>query len=138
MLAALKSKYAPYVMFCIGVVLIFLWARSRRVEGFADAPAAADSYKFKMYFAEWCPHCHTAMPEFKKLGTIQTIGGKRVECLALDEAKNPEEVKAAGVQGYPTFQLYGPDGKMVKEYGGERTTAGFQSFLDSVLNRPRA
>jgi thiol-disulfide isomerase/thioredoxin len=125
-----KQSYIPYVLFLVGVVLIFLWARSRKVEGFADAPSADKVYKFIMYYADWCPHCHTAQPEFAKLGSIQTIGGKKVEIAAIEEKQIPESVK---VSGFPTIRLLGPDGAIVEEYGGDRTKAAFQAFLEQKL-----
>ena len=80
----------PYVLVGVGLVLIFLWARSRQspAEGFenngVDASyVSTNPYKFNMYYVDWCPHCHHAKPEFEKLGAIQTIGGKKVQCSAI-------------------------------------------------------
>ena len=129
-----KQSYLPYVLFMVGVVLIFLWARSRSsVEGFADE----GEYEFAMYYADWCPHCHSAKPEFEKLGAIQTIGGKRVKCAAYEEKKNAAALAGKEIGGFPTFQLYGPQGNLVKTYDGGRTQGEFQSFLESVLNRAK-
>ena len=130
MASLFKQSYIPYILFLVGVVLIFLWARSRKVEGFASPPPSDKSYKFVLYYAEWCPHCHTAKPEFEKLGSIQTIGGKKVEMVALEEKQIPETVK---VSGYPTIRLLDPAGTVVEEYGGDRTQAGFQAFLEKKL-----
>ena len=128
-----KRSYLPYLLIMGGVVLIFLWARSRKAEGFENP---SEEYNFTMYYADWCPHCKTAKPEFAKLGTIQTIGGKRVTCSAVEADANPEAAKKNNVQGYPTFHLYDASGNLVQEYKGERNIDGFQAFLDSVLNRP--
>ena len=124
-----------YALFLIGVVFIFLWTRSRKVEGFASASATATAtatapHTFVLYYASWCPHCHTAKPEFEKLGSIQTIGGKKVEIVAMEEKQIPESVK---VSGYPTVRLLDPEGNLVSEYAGERTAAGFQAFLEKTL-----
>jgi thiol-disulfide isomerase/thioredoxin len=129
-----KQAYLPYVLFIVGAILIFVWARVNRTEGFADAAPAP--YKLHMYYAEWCPHCHKALPEFAKLGAIQTIGGKHVECKAIEAEKNPEQVLSK-VSGYPTVHLFDPKGQLVEEYQGERTTAGFQAFLEKAL-QPKA
>jgi thiol-disulfide isomerase/thioredoxin len=133
MAALFKQSYIPYALFLVGVVFIFLWARSRKVEGFADATVGADAgaYKFVMYYADWCPHCHTAQPEFAKLGAIQTIGGKKVEIVAIEEKQIPESVK---VSGFPTIRLMGPDGALLEEYAGDRKQAAFQAFLEQKLN----
>lgn len=143
-----KQSYLPYLLFLAGVVLIFVWARSRRVEGFGFSPSAegfenngkgskmitAAPYNFEMYYVDWCPHCHTTLPEFNKLGATQTIGDKTVACKAIEAEKNPELVRGK-VSGYPTIQLYDSQGKLVKEYSGQRTAQGFQTFLEDALNR---
>lgn len=129
MMNLFKRSYIPYMSFLVGVVLIFLWVRSRRVEGFENADGA---YAFKMYYAEWCPHCQTAKPEFAKLGATQTIGGKKVMMEAIDAEKHPEKVQGK-VEGYPTIHLYDAKGNLVKEYSGPRTHDAFLSFLKDSL-----
>ena len=140
-----KQSYVPYLMFLAGVILIFLWARTRMAaakEGFENngqeaTYVTANPWKFNMYYVDWCPHCKTAKPEFAKLGSIQTIGGKKVECNAIEAEKNPEKVLGK-VNGYPTIQLYNAEGEMVDEYSGSRTSQAFQSYLEDIMNRPSA
>ena len=134
-----KQSYVPYMLFVTGVVFIFIWAYSRKTEGFENNGVGssfitAAPYNFEMYYADWCPHCHSALPEFQKLGATQTIGGKTVACRAIEAEKNPELVRGK-VSGYPTIQLYDAQGKLVKEYSGQRTAEGFQTFLEEALNR---
>jgi thiol-disulfide isomerase/thioredoxin len=118
------------VLFAIGIALVIFWARGKRsfFEGFADAPA----YKFVMYGVDWCPHCVKAKPEFEALGATKTIGGKVVAMSAVNPEKDPKAVEGLDIQGYPTFHLYDGAGKLVQEYQGERKTADFQSFLNSI------
>ena len=130
------------MLFVVGVVLIFVWARSVKYEGFENngldaSYITANPYKFHMYYVDWCPHCHAAKPEFEKLGSTVTIGGKSVAVEAIEAEKNPEKVLGKP-NGYPTIQLYSAEGKLVDEYKGDRTEAGFRSFLEDALNRPRA
>lgn len=137
-----KQSYLPYVLFVLGVVLIFVWARNCKYEGFENngldaSYVTANPYKFHMYYVDWCPHCHSAKPEFEKLGSKMTIGGKAVSVEAIEAEKNPEKVLGKP-NGYPTIQLYDAEGKMVDEYKGDRMEAGFRSFLEDTLNRPRA
>jgi len=148
MLELFKRSYVPYICFLAGVLLIFLWARygrtegstggstEGRVEGFethgqGSSAVTANPYKFNMYYVDWCPHCHSAKPEFEKLGARQTIGGKTVQCEAIEAEKNPEKVLGK-VSGYPSIRFYDPQGKMT-EYEGERTQSGFQTFLQKML-----
>ncbi len=123
-----KQAYLPYVLFVVGVVLIFVWARSVKYEGFENngleaSYVTANPYKFHMYYVDWCPHCHAAKPEFEKLGSTMTIGGKSVKVEAIEAEKNPEKVLGKP-NGYPTIQLYNAEGKLVDEYKGERVESG--------------
>jgi thiol-disulfide isomerase/thioredoxin len=134
-----KQSHVPYLLFLGGVILIFLWARVQKFEGFENngleaSYITAAPYRFDMYYVDWCPHCHSAKPEFDKLGPIQTIGGKKIACNAIEAEKNPEKVLGK-VSGYPTFQLYDASGKLVQEYQGARNEAGFRSFLEDIKNR---
>ena len=81
-----------------------------------------------MYYADWCPHCQTAKPELEALGSTQTIGGKKIQILKVEEKDIPEAIKPT-ISGYPTIQLQNADGSLKADYSGERTTAGFLQFL---------
>jgi thiol-disulfide isomerase/thioredoxin len=132
-----KLSFESILLVIVGVALIVLWARSKpSCEGFEDAVegASENPWKFNMYYVDWCPHCHAAKPKFEKLGAIQTIGGKKIACNAIEAEKNPEKVLGK-VSGYPTFQLYDASGKLVQEYQGERNEPGFRSFLEDIKNR---
>lgn len=130
-----KSQYLLYGLFIVGIILIFVWAyvSGRMCEGFSNKEEAftatpASAYRLNMYHVEWCPHCHAAKPEFDKLGSTMTIGDKQVVLEAIDAEKNPEKVLDK-VSGYPTVRLYDSEGKLVEEYEGERSEAGFRAFL---------
>jgi hypothetical protein len=107
----------------LGIVLVLVWVGYRlylsfsaKKEGFASSNTMTHS--FTMYYADWCGHCQRAKPEFMKLGATQTIGGKTVQCSAIEAEKNPELVKEK-VSGYPTIRFYDAEGNMT-EYNGER------------------
>jgi thiol-disulfide isomerase/thioredoxin len=132
--ATTMNKIVLAAIFVVGVALVYWWSRMTPAirgdggsEGFTDG-----SMKFVMYGVEWCPHCVKAKPEFAALGATKTIGGKTVECIVVDPEKEPEKVKGK-VEGYPTFHLYDAQGTLVKEYGGPRTTAGFEKFLQETV-----
>ena len=93
------------------------------IQGFEN-----NNQKFVMYYADWCPHCQTAKPELKNLGSIQTIGDKKVAIAMIEEKDIPDAVKPT-ISGYPTIQLQNADGSLKAEYSGDRTTAGFLEFL---------
>ena len=126
---------SPYGLVLIGIVLILFYFLSRRKsEGFENKPQG--DYKFVMYYANWCPHCKTALPEWNAMGATQTIGGVKVQLEKHDCAEDGKDIcKAKKIEGYPTFHLYSPDGKMVSEMDGEfsRDQGGFLQFLKSKI-----
>lgn len=85
---------------------------------------------FYMFGVDWCPHCVSTKPEFEKLGSTQTIGGKKIQFVYVDPEKNPEAAKGFDVDGYPTLILQKADGSQ-KKYSGPRTSDGFLQFLGS-------
>jgi len=84
--------------------------------------------------AEWCGHCKSAMPEFKKLlkaSPIRLPDGSQVTVRMLDEKADRSEVTQLGVKGFPTI-MYTPTGASAIDYNGSRTYDGVMSFLQNV------
>lgn len=112
------------------------------------------------YWATWCPPCEKEMPS---LGALQTArGGDRFEVVALsvDAAEdvdfarrrltelgaaniafrhapmdNGDVIYGAGVRGFPTTILYGPDGLEIARLAGEADWASLEAvqFIDAAL-----
>lgn len=112
------------------------------------------------YWATWCPPCEKEMPS---LGALQTArGGDQFEVVALsvdsaedvDFAKrrltelgaaniafrhapmdNGDVIYGAGVRGFPTTILYGPDGLEIARLAGEADWASLEAvqFIDAAL-----
>ncbi len=103
-------------------------------EGF-QGEAAPDVDTFTMYYADWCPHCQTAKPEFTELtnkGFKELKNGKRCYFRMVNPDISPELVKGKKIAGFPTFLLDTTDGKTV-EYKGSRSTEGYLKFLEEQL-----
>jgi len=121
-----------------GLLLIVLWLVYRLYlsqedtnEGFNNMTATvAETHSLVMYYADWCGHCQRTKPEFAKLGSTKTIGGKSVKVLAVNADENPELVNGKEIRGYPTIHLYDSLGKLVQEYSGQRTVQAFEQFLN--------
>ncbi len=87
-----------------------------------------------LFYADWCPHCQTFKPHFKK--AMESLNGKtgkdgkkmRLEMVDCDE--NKDIASKYDVSGYPTVKILGDDGTQV-EYGGERTFDGLKKYLVS-------
>jgi thiol-disulfide isomerase/thioredoxin len=123
-------------MILIGALLIFVWARSTKglklpflTEGFENN---APDYYLRMYYADWCPHCVAAKPEFAKLDSSKKVFGKQVKYEMIEAEKEPEKVLEK-VNGYPTIRLYDGKNTLIDEYGGVRTFDGFMEFVEKYL-----
>lgn len=92
-----------------------------------------DEIKFTMYYADWCPHCQAAKPEFKKIlkHNNRVIGSKKLKIMLVDCEKNPKKAEKEGVEGYPTF-IY-QDGDKKEVYEGKREEMGFITYLKEKL-----
>lgn len=99
-------------------------------------------HEFIMFYANWCPHCKTALPDFETFAESGiTVNGQNVKMSKYDNASESAEdkkafddIKAKGVEikGFPTFILVTADGKTV-EYKGERSITGYTKFLNEQL-----
>lgn len=131
-----KHPAIPYLLVIAGVVLIFIWARSAKglhFEGFAGAAAAGEpDYHLYMYYADWCPHCVAAKPEFAKLKDSQMINGKKVQMHMINAETQADQVLEK-VSGYPTIRLYDSKKALIDEYGKERTFDGFMGYLETKI-----
>jgi len=120
------------------VVLVVVWVgykffgggRAGLRQGFQNPSQPT----FTMYYAPWCGHCKNAKPgfdEFAKDGSVK-IGEKSCVVRAVDPEQQPAEAKGKPIKGFPTFLLELPNG-VIKEYKGERATAGYLEFLNKEL-----
>jgi thiol-disulfide isomerase/thioredoxin len=75
-----------------------------------------------LYYADWCPHCHTLLPIWKKLGSEY----KGIQIIALEEKQTKFKV-----DGYPTIIFR--NGKTMEKYEGERTRVGILNYLKNKL-----
>lgn len=83
-----------------------------------------------MIQADWCGHCKTAKPEFKKLFAAKN--GKYFIGTVESLPTNGEFMKKLGVQGFPTF-LKIKGGQIMGEADvGDRKLAGMMKALYSL------
>ena len=96
-------------------------------EGFYDRGSAT----FTMFGVDWCPHCVSTKPEFEKLGSTKTIGGKTVTMRYVNPEKDKQAAEGYDIQGYPTLILERGGQKM--KYSGSRTAQAFEEWLGQNL-----
>jgi thiol-disulfide isomerase/thioredoxin len=85
-----------------------------------------------MYYADWCPHCVSAKPEFAQLKDKQVINGKTVKMHMINAETQADQVLEK-VSGYPTIRLYDSKKALIDEYGKERTYDGFMGYLETKI-----
>lgn len=100
----------------------------------------AKGKKLVMFYAGWCGHCTKLKPTWdaaaKKLNKGEDSGTYQMWKINVggDESPSdatPEQEAVAqkySVKGYPTIYVF-ENGKMVTEYEGPRTEAGFMKIL---------
>ncbi len=76
-----------------------------------------------LYFAEWCGHCKTFKPEWKKL--MQELDKKGIKYKEYEDSRDEAIIQSAGVKGYPTIKIDG------QEYNGNRTADAILEYLFS-------
>ena len=130
-----KHPVLPYLLVITGVILIFIWARSVKgfsMEGFSSKGGKEPDYHLFMYYADWCPHCVSAKPEFAKLKDTQVINGKTIKMHMINSETQADQVLEK-VNGYPTIRLYDSKKALIDEYGKERTYDGFMGYLETKI-----
>jgi thiol-disulfide isomerase/thioredoxin len=115
-------KNIAYVL--VGFIVLYgLYKLVTTSEGFSSSSGNT----FSLYYADWCPHCKTVKPAFESWMSSQTL----VTAKMYEADKDSAAVQAAGVKGFPTFQLKKQDGTVVE--CSAREPSGWEAFLKENL-----
>ncbi len=117
----LKVKATPALMVLIALVAVAIASKYLK-EGFE-----AVGKTLVLYFAPWCGHCKALKPEWEKL---EKTGVKGVTIRKVNADESPEEIKEAGVDGFPTIIFYNNGKKQL--YSGERTAEAISKWASGL------
>lgn len=84
---------------------------------------------YVMFYADWCPHCHRAAPEWLEFS--KTVPKSTVVCV-MDSVKYPELAHELGVNGYPTIKVFNQHGMFERDYSGNPSAESLKEFHDSM------
>jgi thiol-disulfide isomerase/thioredoxin len=121
------SKVSMNYVICVVLGALVLYgivygvSRMLKTEGFESGST------FTLYYADWCPHCKTVKPAFESWMSSQTL----VTAKMYEADRDADKIQAAGVKGFPTFQLTKADGSVVDCTA--RDPAGWNAFLKENL-----
>ena len=92
--------------------------------------------KMTLYHANWCGHCVTFLPEWKKFKNDAKISFKNKIDISDVESENIKgDVTIAGKQleGFPTVKV--EYGGQEFEYKGKRSYAGLNNFVKTRIDK---
>ncbi len=104
----------------------------------------APKIKYQLFYADWCPHCQTTKPEWKKMKenwdmaqrelywennklSYQDVDIKLINC-----ENDKDSCRSYDIQGYPTIILSIGDNNIEYDQAG-RSHSDLMSFLESKL-----
>jgi len=79
------------------------------------------------FYAPWCGHCKSLVPEYKK--AAQALKGV-VKVGAVDADAHKSLGGQFGVQGFPTIKIFGANKRSPSDFNGQRTAQG---IVDAAL-----
>jgi protein disulfide-isomerase A6 len=84
------------------------------------------------FYAPWCGHCKSLVPEYGKLGkAVKAAGASGKVIVAKVNAEQHSDLGSRfGVSGFPTIKFFPQGSLQVEDYQGGRDAASFVKFLN--------
>ena len=99
---------------------------------------SSDPIEIYLFFANWCPHCKVAKPDWDKVSekyNNKLIKGKKIiftdiNCTE-ESAENTKMMTKYKVEGFPTIKLI-KDGQVI-DFDAKPTQTNLEQFLETVI-----
>lgn len=128
------------IIFIIAAFYAYKWFATPFLENavggrdVANANNRPTDIQVYFFFANWCPHCKTAKPEWSTFSSTYNgtqLGTANINTIAVDctDGKDPR-IQEYQINGYPTVFAI-KDGQRV-DYDSKITSDGLTKFLQSM------
>lgn len=133
--------YAGVALLVIVVLVIawrFLKGSTNSYESFSGIENdSGNDYQLLFFYANWCPHCKAAKPEWEKLTADMSdkkINGRTVKFVEYDCTEPSPEMESImdkyNVSSYPTILLVEPGGQ-VTPFENKPTKDALTNYLNN-------
>jgi thiol-disulfide isomerase/thioredoxin len=147
------SKYTS-IIFIVFLVILFsyigyngykkYYKNKADVKDFSDVANANTRKKeaqVLFFFADWCPHCKKAKPEweqFKEEYDGKTVNGYSISCQSIDCTSDKDQktaiiIKEYNIESYPTIIMVVGDNKI--DYDSKVTKSGLEQLVLSGTSK---
>jgi len=135
-MSSLNKKYIAggiLILICIVVIIVAIYfaKKSEKFTNNVNLTPESNEYIVALFYTDWCPHCQTFKPEFKKtmneLNNNKNKDGKLLRFVMVNCEEHKNLGKQYDVQGYPTVKFISTNN--VSEYDGPRTYKGLKNSL---------
>jgi len=89
------------------------------------------------FYAPWCGHCKSLVPEYTKLGAAVASNKAAAAKVVIGKCNSEEHSSIGsrfGVQGFPTIKFFPAGSLEAQDYEGGRTAEDFVKFLNEKTN----
>jgi len=94
-----------------------------------DQVIGKDQAALVEFYAPWCGHCKSLVPEYTRLGAAAK-NNKKVVIAKVDANEHSSLGSRFGVSGFPTIKYFAANSLEAEEYQGGRTAEDFVTFIN--------
>lgn len=110
----------------------------RKFKDVANANTRGEELEIYMFHVDWCPHCKTAMPEWKSFTDTynnKQIRGYNIRCIDVNcTNENPSVtsyINQYNIESYPTIKMI-KEGEQI-DFDARITSDNLETFIDTMV-----